>query len=241
MTTISAIIPAFNEADRITDTIAALRTIRGIDEIIVVDDGSTDDTAARADAAGADAVIRKANGGKGSALTAGAHISSSDILILVDADLGSTASQMEALLHPVKFGTADMTIATFPTIPGKGGGSGFVVKLARWGINKLTGRSMGAPLSGQRVITRRLLTEVCGFASGWGVEVSLTVKALWLDFVVMEVPTTMTHRVTGKSTSDRLHRVSQFIAAAKTLFALWRTRPSDTEAKTKPKTNADRK
>src|SRR5579884_2681143 len=69
----SALIPAYNEAERIAATIAALRSIAsqiGLEEIVVVDDGSQDDTAARAEAAGADVVFRRANGGRGAALQA---------------------------------------------------------------------------------------------------------------------------------------------------------------------------
>jgi glycosyltransferase involved in cell wall biosynthesis len=226
MPIVSILIPAFNEAERIGDTISAVRTLSHIDEIIVIDDGSSDDTSLRAEAAGADTVVRQANAGKGAALRAGAAIASGDVLLLLDADLGSSAAEAEKLLTPVRTGSADMTIASFPVIPGKGGGAGLVVRLARWGICRLTGRPVLAPLSGQRAITRKLLGEVGGFADGWGVEIALTVHALWLDFAVMEIPTTMTHRVTGRSFKDRMHRATQFVAAARVLFRLWRSRPA---------------
>ena len=231
MPTVSAVIPAFNEHERIADTVIALRSISGIDEIIVVDDGSSDDTAARADNAGADTVLRQRNAGKGAALTAGAAIAAGDILLLIDADLGSSAAEALKLLNPVRAGTADMTIATFPIIPGKGGGVGLVVRLARWGIRRLTGRIVSAPLSGQRAVTRKLLNEVGGFAGGWGVEVALTVTALWREFTVMEVPTTMTHRVTGRTTGEMLHRAAQLIAAGRVLLKLWKRRPPHDRAR----------
>jgi len=225
MPTVSAVIPAFNERERIAGTISALRGITGVDEIIVVDDGSSDDTAARAEDAGADTVLRQENAGKGAALSAGVAISSGDILLLIDADLGDTASEAGKLLNPVRTGTADMTIATFPVIPGKGGGVGLVVRLARWGIKRLTGRVLAAPLSGQRALTRKLLDEIGGFADGWGVEIALSVDALRGEFTVMEIPTTMTHRVTGRSPGEMLHRARQLSAAARTLITLWFRRP----------------
>lgn len=226
MPIVSAVIPAFNEHERIADTIAALRRISGIDEIIVVDDGSSDNTATCAENAGTDTVLRQQNAGKGAALTAGVAIASGDILLLIDADLGASAFEASKLLSPVRSGTADMTIATFPIIPGKGGGIGLAVRLARWGIRSLTGRLLAAPLSGQRAVTRKLLDEVGGFAEGWGVEVALTVNALWREFTVMEIPTTMTHRVTGRSPREMLHRASQLIAAGRTLLKLWARRPT---------------
>ncbi len=220
MTTVSVLIPAFNEKERIAVTIAAIRKIPHIAEIIVIDDGSSDGTAAAAEAAGADVALIIPHGGKGAALNAGLNVARGDVLLLLDADLGDTATQASKLLEPVRTGVAHMTIATFPVIPGKGGGIGLAVRTARKGIENLTGRTMHAPLSGQRAVTRTVLDEVGGFSEGWGVEIGLTVKALWLDFTVMEVPTTMTHRVTGRSFAAIRHRLSQYVAAQRLLSHL---------------------
>ena len=219
---ISVIIPAYNEADRIAATIAAARRLQGVSEIVVVDDGSTDDTAQAAEAAGADVVLKQANGGKGAALNAGFAHSSGQIALLLDADLGASAGEADKLTTPILAGLADMTIATFPVGAGKGGGAGLVVRLSRWGIYKLTGRVMAAPLSGQRALRRDVVGDCGGFADGWGVEVALTVSALRRGFRVLEVPTTMTHRVTGRSPAAILHRAAQFLAAARALLRLWR-------------------
>lgn len=221
----SALIPAYNEVDRIAATIAAVGALPSLaqsGEIIVVDDGSTDDTAARAEVAGADVVLRQWHQGKGAALQAGLAISRGDILLLLDADLGSSASEAEKLLLPVISGAVDMTIATFPVVPGSAGGFGLVVRLARWGIRRLTGRTMAAPLSGQRAVKREVLIEVGRFAHGWGAEVGLTVAALRAGFRVLEVPTNMTHRVTGRKPADIRHRAAQFTAVAQTLLRMWR-------------------
>jgi glycosyltransferase involved in cell wall biosynthesis len=220
MTRVSVLVPAFNEAERISATITAIASIPNVDEIIVIDDGSTDGTASAAERAGADAVLVRPHGGKGAALNGGYKVASGDVLLLLDADLGSTAVQAARLLEPVRTGSADMTIATFPVIPGKGGGVGLVVGTARAGISELTGRTMQAPLSGQRAVSRRLLDEIGGFAEGWGVEVALTVKALWLDFAVIEIPTEMTHRVTGRSLAAIRHRAAQYLAARRVLIEL---------------------
>jgi glycosyltransferase involved in cell wall biosynthesis len=224
---VSILIPAHNEVDRIADTVAGARlAASGAPlQIVVVDDGSTDMTADAAELAGADRVIRQTNRGKGGALTAGVVVSNGAILLLLDADLGATAAEASRLLAPVLAGDADMTIATFPVRPGRGGGGGRVVRLARWGIRRLTGRTMAAPLSGQRALTRALLDDCGGFAPGWGVEVELTVRALWAGGRVVEVPTQMDHRVTGRSLGAIVHRALQFGAAAMALARLWRSRP----------------
>ncbi len=217
---ISVIIPAYNESERIAATISAIQKLTQIGEIIVIDDGSSDNTAALADSSGADAVLRQSNSGKGAAIQYGLKVAAGEIILLLDADLGETASEAAKLLPPVVSGVSDMTIATFPVIPGKGGGVGLVVGLARWGIKKLTGQSMTAPLSGQRAIRRDLLLEISEFSNGWGAEVAFTALALQAGSRVLEVPTQMTHRVTGRTPKDIVHRVRQFVEIARTLIRL---------------------
>ena len=218
---ISVVIPAFNEAERIGETVRALAAISLVSEIIVIDDGSTDETAKAADAAGATVIRTLQNRGKGAALETGIEAARGDIVALLDADLGGTAGQAICLMEPVVGGEADMTIATFPVIPGRGGGFGFVVKLARRGIASATGRVMADPLSGQRVMRREVLNKVGGMEPGFGAEVGLTIDAICAGFRVLEVPTTMTHRVTGRDWSAILHRGRQFRAVAR---ALWNRR-----------------
>jgi glucosyl-3-phosphoglycerate synthase len=226
---VSVLIPAFNESDRIADTIKAVRQIASTDrlEIIVVDDGSFDTTAEAAQTAGGDIVLRQRNAGKGAALRTAVQRASGEILVLLDADLGATAAEAHKLLAPILAGEADMTIATFPIRPGRGGGAGLVVRLARWGIRVLTGRTMTTPLSGQRALRRVTLDSSGGFASGWGVEIALTIRALWSGCRVIEVATEMDHRVTGRSAAAILHRAAQFTAVVRVLFGLWLWRRRD--------------
>jgi glycosyltransferase involved in cell wall biosynthesis len=214
---ISAVVPAHNEEERISDTVSALLAIPEIDEVVVVDDGSIDRTSERAEQAGARLVRLHANQGKGAAVAAGAAAAEGDILLFADADLGETATQAKSLLLPILLGEADMTIATFPVIPGKGGGVGMVVRLAREGIRRATGREMRAPLSGQRALRRAVFETVGGLAPGFGMEVALTIDALRAGCRVLEIPTEMTHRVTGRSPAAILHRLRQYFAVWKAL------------------------
>lgn len=221
--TISVLIPAYNEEPRIGET---LRAVPGAPpgyrrELIVVDDGSRDATAHAAEASGADVVHRQSNSGKGAALNAAGRIASGEVLLLLDADLGATASEASKLLDPVIAGAADMTIATFPMWPGRGGGMGIAVRAARWGIRLLTGRSMAAPLSGQRAVTRGVVEACGGFAEGWGVEIALTVRAIWAGCRVLEVATEMDHRVTGRSVGEAFHRAAQLRAVLWVVAGLW--------------------
>lgn len=236
---VSVLIPAYNESGRIADTLQAVRQIAEdghIEEIIVVDDGSTDDTSAKAEHAGADIVFRQENRGKGAALQTAYDLSHGKVILLLDADIGCSAAEAVRLIKPALSGAAEMTIATFPVIPGKGGGMGFVVRLARWGIRALTGQTMEAPLSGQRAVRREVIESIGGFADGWGAEIALTVNALRGGFRVLEVPTTMTHRVTGRKAGDIRHRLAQFVAALRVLYQLKATAPREIPAASPPAT-----
>lgn len=217
---ISVLIPAYNEENRIGNTVHAIKQVLPEAECIVIDDGSCDSTATEAEAAGANLVLRLPHRGKGAALQAGYLLSQGDVLLLLDADLQETAVETLPLLKPILCGEADLCIAVFPRMQ-KGGGLGLVVRLARWGIHFLTGRRLLAPLSGQRALHRQLLEQVGGFESGWGAEVGLTVRALWIGARVMEIELPLRHRVTGRRLPDVLHRAGQFWAVARVLLRLW--------------------
>jgi glycosyltransferase involved in cell wall biosynthesis len=209
---VSAIVPALNEAQRVAATIEALCGVESISEVVVVDDGSTDETSQVAEAAGAQVVKLQSNNGKGRAVLEGVKVARGDILLFLDADLQQSARQASLLLQPILDGSADMAIATFPVVPGRGGGFGFAVRLAQRGILKAAGRRMEAPLSGQRALRREVIERVGKLDSGFGLEVGLTIDALRLGFRVVEVPTTMTHRVTGRDFRAMLHRLKQYLA-----------------------------
>ncbi len=115
MGSVSVIIPAFNEAQRLPDVLQAVRAATLVDEIIVVDDGSTDNSAEIARTCGAHRVLRSPrNRGKGSALHAGALAASGDLLVFLDADLhGLTASHVDQLIAPVYHDEAEMTVGIF--------------------------------------------------------------------------------------------------------------------------------
>lgn len=217
---ISILIPAHNEAERIGETVSTLRATLPDSQIVVVDDGSQDETYKQAEAAGADVVFRQRQRGKGAALNRALALSTGKILLLLDADIGTSAEEATKLLAPVLNNEADMTIALFPQTSGSGGGFGMVVGRARTMIREFTGREMQAPLSGQRAVMREVIERCGGFAEGWGVEVALTVRALWKNYRVLEIPTEMTHRVTGRDMKGIWHRFQQYRSVGRVLRAL---------------------
>jgi glycosyltransferase involved in cell wall biosynthesis len=213
------LIPAYNEGEGIADTIRAVRQVPGVEQVIVADDGSEDDTAEQARLAGAEVISLPRNCGKGNALNLGVSHLTQPVIALLDGDLGASAAQLDILARPVLDGEADLTIAAFPSVK-KTGGFGLVKGLAARGIRCFTGLRLQAPLSGQRVMRRQTLDAVLPFASGFGVEVAMTIAAARAGFRVREVQTTMRHRFTGRDLSGFLHRAKQFRHVLLTFFRI---------------------
>lgn len=134
-TGVSCIVPAYNEAPRIAAVLAALVAHPLIDEVIVVDDGSTDATAAVAERIAGIRLLRQpVNGGKSQALAAGIAAASRNHLLLVDADLlGLLAGDLTRLIQPVLLGRADLAISLRRNAP----------RLWHWiGIDYISGERM---------------------------------------------------------------------------------------------------
>ena len=206
---VTVIVPAYNEAKRIGNTISSLKKALAIEtRIIVVDDGSQDDTAGVAAQSGAEVFSMPQNSGKGEALNKGLQFVETQAVAFIDADLEYTAGEAAKLIQPVLDGKADMTIARFPKAKKKGG-FGIVKGSSRWIIRHYTGLTMESPLSGQRVMTRELLKAIGNMPSGYGVEIGLTIMAAKKGFRVIEVPVNMYHNESGRSVSGFLHRGKQ--------------------------------
>jgi glycosyltransferase involved in cell wall biosynthesis len=104
---VTAIIPAFNEEARISHVIQGVVSL--VDEVIVVNDGSRDDTARIAKSAGAMVVSLPQNQGYIAALKAGFKAASGDIVVTLDADGEFSPGYIPLLVAPVAAGAAEMT------------------------------------------------------------------------------------------------------------------------------------
>jgi glycosyltransferase involved in cell wall biosynthesis len=226
---VAVVIPANNESDRIQATVAGATGLPGVDLVVVVDDGSTDDTAALAGDAGATVVQHSRSRGKAAAMETGAEavrlaettatpgtLGPARHLLFLDGDLGATAAEAGPLIEPVRAGEADMTIAVF-TDRVRQGGHGFVVGLSGAGIERATGWRPAQPLNGQRCLTRAAFELARPLAAGFGVETALTIDLLNLGMRVTEVEVPLAHRATGNDWHSQVHRARQFADVARAL------------------------
>jgi glycosyltransferase involved in cell wall biosynthesis len=226
MPPVAVIIPAYNEAERIGETVTAALRLPGVDTVVVASDGSTDATVRVARDAGATVWRSRRNHGKAAAMLVGAEaVRALDErqqadgprhLLFLDADLGRTAANAGPLIEPVVGGTADMTIAVFANRV-KLGGHGFVVRLSSAGISRATGWTPTQPLNGQRCLTRAAFEAARPLASGFGVETAMTIDLKRKGLCIMEVEVDMAHRATGGDLRSQFHRARQFADVARAL------------------------
>ena len=140
---VAVVIPAFNEAQTLPPVVQAALELTP--DVVVASDGSTDETAQVARAAGARVIELPQNAGKGPALKVALQATQAEYVLMLDADLvGLSRAHLDILLAPVLSGQLEMSIGIFD-------GGGLMTDLG----NKLTPH-----LSGQRACKRAWLLSV---------------------------------------------------------------------------------
>ena len=198
---ISVIIPALNEAGNIAALVAEVYAIAPV-AVIVVDNGSTDDTAKEAQAAGA-RVVSEPRRGYGYACAAGvAAADDADVLVFLDGDYSFLPGDLPGLLQPIEQGAADLVLgsrARGHIAPGS------MPPQQRWG-NWLTARLMNllyglaiTDLGPYRAVRRSVLDQIDMQEMTYGWPVEMIVKAAKLHARIVEVPVSYHNRRAGQS------------------------------------------
>jgi len=209
---LAAIVAARNEADRIGETVRALRGAFPGARVWVADDASEDGTAEAAMAAGAEVVSRGRPHGKGANVGAAAEAALSvpeppRLVLLCDGDLGVSAARLAPLVEAVRRGECDLAVAAFSRRVG--GGFGLALGFARWAIRRRSGFEAEAPISGQRAMRVEVLRAVLPFAPAYGIEIGMTVDAVRAGYRLGEYELDLQHRATGRNFAGFLHRARQ--------------------------------
>jgi hypothetical protein len=131
------------------------------------------------------------------------------VVLLCDADLGSSAGTLVTLVEAVERGECDLAVAAFSRRVG--GGFGVALGFARWAIRRRCGLETSAPISGQRAMRAEVLRAVLPFAHGYGMEVGMTIDAVHAGYRLREYELDLSHRATGRSFAGFAHRGRQLL------------------------------
>ncbi len=183
--TISVVVPAQNESLTIGGVLDAVRHYRPegkgfVDEIVVVNDHSSDDTATVAERHGARVVDLVGQGGKGEAMACGLRATRGSLIVFLDADVtNTTVDFVPALVQPLLESPEIQLVKPFYERPlhNMPTGGGRVTELAARPILSLLYPGLGEirqPLAGETA-GRRTMFEQIGFASAYGVEIALLI------------------------------------------------------------------
>jgi len=185
---IVALIPGYQEGPRIAAVVAGARSFL---PVVVVDAGSTDETAAQAAAAGATVLVQRPNAGKGAALRAGfRHALEHGVaaVVTLDADGQHEPAEIPAFLAAFEATGAELIIGRrdFATMP-------LVRRLSNtlggWVFSAAVGRRVADNQSGYRLIGRRLMTALLDSdESGFEFEVEMIARCIALGLPTADVP-----------------------------------------------------
>ncbi|GHH67016.1 hypothetical protein GCM10017673_13500 [Streptosporangium violaceochromogenes] len=223
--TVSVVVPAMNEAENLPHVFATLP--QWIDEIVLVDGNSVDDTVAVAKRLRPNVrVVTQTGKGKGDALAAGFAACTGDIIVMIDAD-GSTDGR-----EIIQFVGALVTGADF--VKGSryaaGGGSDDLTFNRKFGnkvltglVNRIYGTSYSDLCYGYNAFWARHLGALNLDCDGFEVETLMNIRAAKAGLKVQEVPSHERCRIHGES---NLHAVRDGIRVLKTILREWRSRPA---------------
>ncbi len=212
---ILAAIPAYNEGPTIGSVV--LKARKYADEVVVVDDGSTDDTAEVAELSGAKVLRHEANRGYGSALRSAfeyARESSVDLLVVLDGDGQHDAAAIPGVVWPVEQGIADVSIGSRFL---KGQPSSGVPRYRRIGIGVLTrltnlgsrnGTKVRDAQSGFRAYSRKAIETLDPRDADMGAGTEIIWDANRNGLRITEVPIAVAYNGSGSTKSPLRHGFS---------------------------------
>ncbi len=188
MPDVVALIPAYEEGPRVG---AVVLRATGHLPVLVVDDGSTDDTAARAEAAGATVLVQRPNQGKGAALRAGfawALAHDAEAVVTLDADGQHDPDEIPTFLDAYERTAADLIIGRrdFGQMPPVRRLSNRLGGLA---LSWAAGRDLPDNQSGYRLLSRRLMEAVAdSHEAGFEYEIEMITTCIRAGFRLEWVP-----------------------------------------------------
>ncbi len=214
-----AAIPCLNEEQFINDIVT--RTRRYVDLVIVIDDGSTDNTAEAAKESGAKVITHKTRQGAGAATRSAfeaAKTSNADILVTLDGDGQHNPDEIPRVLAPILRNEADLVIGsrflpqtqqTQPTLQTQGTNirryRKFGIDVITWLYNFSSKVKVSDSQSCFRAHSRRLMQAINITEKGFGFSVQVLIQARRKNFVIREVPVSCIYHSEGSSLNPIVH------------------------------------
>lgn len=194
---VSVLIPAYNEGQVIGEVVAGVRSAANWREVIVIDDGSHDETAERASSAGATVVRHPYNKGNGAAVKTGIRRASGEFILILDADGQHRADDARRVID--RLGEFDLVVAARSGMSQATLGRRIGNAILNWLAGYLTGRPIPDLTSGFRGARRSCLREFIHLLpNGFSTPTTTTLSFLKAGYSVLFVPIEAEARV-GKS------------------------------------------
>lgn len=225
MTTVAIILPAYNEAQTLADTMRAFHAAMPEAHLYVINNRSSDateqiarDTLAMLGCAGR--VINEQRPGKGCALRRAFLDIEADVFVIADADLTYPADQIHALVAPVLAGDVDMVVGDRHSngryaMENKRPLHNFGNNLVKTLVNRLFRANLADIMSGYRAFSRRFVKTYPILVEGFEIETDMTLHALDKRFRIVEIPVAYRDRPAG-STS----KLNTFRDGARVIFTI---------------------
>jgi len=195
---VSIIIPAFNEADIIADIVQRVRSLHPDFEVIVVNDGSTDDTAAEAQEAGAEVYTHPYNIGNGAAIKSGIRAATGDILVFMDGDGQHDPEDIARLLE--YFPEFDMVVGARSISDQASLGRAVGNKIYNWFASYVAKFSIKDLTSGFRAVKSKVARNFLYLLPNtYSYPTTLTLGTLRSGLSVKYIPVNIKKRQTGTS------------------------------------------
>jgi hypothetical protein len=219
-----AIVPAYNEQDTVGRVIDEVRAFDAGFDVVVVDDGSTDRTAAIATARGAYVVRLPFNLGIGGAVQTGYRFAFErgyDVAVQVDGDGQHDATELPRILAPVLADEADMVVGSRFAGDGAYRSSAMRrvgIRVFAWVVSRLVGQRVTDSTSGFRAVNRRGIELFAADYPHDYPEVEATVMAVRHRLRLREVPVAMRERGGGRSSITAARSVYYMLKVLLALF-----------------------
>ncbi len=219
---VAVVIPCHNEAHTIAEMVAGFSASLPAARVVVIDNGSSDDTARIARDAGAN-VQAVPHLGKGSAVRAGFLSVDADVVLLIDGDGTYDPAEASIVLAPLLENRADMAVGERLSLAR---GNAFkplrhhANHLITFAVSRMFGQRYRDTLSGYRAVTREFIRDADLSSSGFEIEIEMLAAARRLGMRVVEVP--VHYEARHPMSTSKLVPVRD---AIRILSTAWRLRP----------------